>query len=122
MAARLGACSQQADLDISFGTVQLVGSVRMTATVAFGGVRGVNLSGDFPFSAVCDAEENVLVRMTVCHLGDLSGGFGFGTRSMIVIVLRLGLCCSRVCALGLTLECETHIISLIRVDAVPCAC
>jgi hypothetical protein len=98
MAARLGACSQQADLDISFGTVQLVGSVRLA-----------------------DAEENVLVRMTVCH-GDLSGGFGFGTRSMIVIVLRLGLCCSRVCALGLTLECETHIISLIRVDAVPCAC
>jgi hypothetical protein len=119
MAARLGACSQQADLDISFGTVQLVGSVRVTATVAFGSIRSVNLSGDFPFSAVCDAVENVLVWMAVCRLGDLIGGFGFGTRSMIVVVLRLGLRCSRVYALALTLERETHIISLVRVDAVP---
>jgi hypothetical protein len=41
---------------------------------------------------------------------------------MIVLRFRFRLFCSRMCALSLTLERETHIISLVRVDTVPCAC
>ena len=94
----------------------------MTATVTFGGVRGVNLGGNLPFSTVRNAVKNVLVRMAACHLGDLTGRLGFATRGMIVIVMLRFLCCC-MCAftLGLGFERETHIISLVRVDAVPCA-
>jgi hypothetical protein len=95
----------------------------MAATVAFGGVRHVNLSGDLPFSTVCHAVENVYVRMAVCHLGNFAGGFGRCARGMIMVMLgfmiMLRFFGSCVCALALTLERETHVISLVRVDAVP---
>jgi hypothetical protein len=95
----------------------------MTATVAFGGIRRVNLGGDLPFSTVCHAVENVLVRMAVCNLGNLAGGLSRRTRGMIMVmlgfVIMLRFFGSCVCALALTLERETHVISLVRVDAVP---
>jgi hypothetical protein len=118
MTARLGAGSQKADFDIAFGAVQLVGSVGMAATVAFGSVRSVNLSGNLPFFAVCNAVKDVHVRMAVGHLGDFAGRFGLCTRSMFMVVFRFF--CSGMCALALTLEGETHIVSLIGVDAVSC--
>lgn len=95
----------------------------MTATVALRGGRRINLSGDLPFFTVCNAVEDVHVRMAVCHLGNLTGGFGRCTRGMIVVVLSfvimLRIFRSGVCALGFTLELETHVVSLVCVDAVP---
>jgi len=122
MTARFGASSQKADLDIVFGAVQFIGSVRMTATIAFGSALDVDFGSDFPFIAICDAVENVHVSMAVCHLGNFSGGCGRSARGMIMIMLRLF--CSRVraLALALVLENKTHVISLVGINAVPYPC
>jgi len=124
MTACLGAGSQKADFDITFGTVQLVRSMRMTATVAFGGVGSVNISGNLPFPTICDAVKNVNMRMAVCHLCNFRG-FGLSVRGMLMIMLGFSstFVCSCMCTLSLSLglESKTHVISLVRVDAVPCA-
>jgi len=120
MAARLGTGTQKADFDIAFGAVQLVGSMRMTAAVAFGSARDIDLGGNLPFFTICNAVKCVHVAMAICHFGNLGGGCGLSVRGMIVILLRLSRGCSCVFALAPFLESKAHVISLVGIDTVPC--